>query len=161
MPVDGPRPGSPNSPTGNSIPSGKRYPQYYNISRICSLQYPTMPGARFTRLVFFLSTGIRIHYVSDRPLRLTDSMETIVLPHHFHTPVDLALKTGERADPPPVTKTNVENTQEFFLSHYFDTEDFNRRLHSLENPAREIKCFLPSISNSRDTCQRMSQDRFS
>ena len=39
-----------------------------------------------------------------------DSMEAIVLPHHFHTLVDLTPMIGESANPPPVAKTNVENS---------------------------------------------------
>ena len=57
-------------------------------------------------------------------------MEAIGLLHNFHTPVDLTLKTGESADPPPAAETNIENIWESFLDHYFDTKDLNRRLHS-------------------------------
>ena len=119
-----------------------------------------MPGARFARLVFCLSMGIRTRFTSDRFLRSMDSMEAIVPPHHFHTPVDLTPMIGESANPPPVAKTNVENTWEFSLNHYFDTEDFNRRLHSLEDPASKkssVSCLRSQIAATHvNVCHKIA-----
>ena len=64
-------------------------------------------------------------YVLRRAHRSDGSpMGGIVPLHHLRMPVHLIPRFGEKADPRLTSRTSFDNSNVFFLNHYFDKEDF-------------------------------------
>lgn len=63
---------------------------------------------------------LRRAYRSDRR-----PMGAIVPLYHLRMPVHLIPRFGEKADPHLTAETSFDNSDVFFLNHYFDKQDFS------------------------------------